>query len=268
MIPCHSLAELFPLMEGPAFEELVADIKANGLVHPLTVCDGMLLDGRNRLRACEEAGVAPIFEPYAGPNPLGFVLSQNVARRHLDDSQRAMIAARLENMKHGRPGKDASGHFSPVTRADAAVMLNISARSIARASEILDKADPTLVKAVEQGWVTVSCATEIVKLNLDSEDTNELMSLPQPDIPRNVERLKKEAKRKEAFERIPPEELEAFADPDTSDADNHAVIAAVAKCQKVMRDLKPRLIVCVALELKDWAESLEANQPDYEEMKA
>jgi hypothetical protein len=48
---------------------------------------------------------------------------------------------------------------------------------------------------------------------------------------------------------------------------NHAVIAAVAKCQKVMRDLKPRLIVCVALELKDWAEALGANQPDSERRK-
>ena len=56
-IPCHPLAELFPLIEGPAFKDLVADIKANGLLHPLTECDGMLLDGRNRLRACEEAGV-------------------------------------------------------------------------------------------------------------------------------------------------------------------------------------------------------------------
>jgi hypothetical protein len=83
----------------------------------------------------------------------------------------------------------------------------------------LDRADPAVVKAVDQGWVTVSCATEIIKLNLDSEDTNELMTLPQPDIPRNVERLKKEAKRKEAFERMTPAELEALADADTSDAD-------------------------------------------------
>src|SRR5271166_823763 len=58
----------------------------------------------------------------------------------------------------------------------------IAARSIARASEVLDKADPAVVKAVEQGRVTVSCATEIIKLNLDTEDTNELMTLPQPDI--------------------------------------------------------------------------------------
>ena len=117
-LPSHPLAELFPLMEGPGFEELVADIKANGLIHPLTVCEGMLLDGRNRLRACEEAGVAPSYEIYAGPDPLGFILSQNVARRHLDGSQRAMIAARLETFAHGgdRRSVKCIVHVDHVTR--------------------------------------------------------------------------------------------------------------------------------------------------------
>ena len=252
-IPYHPLAELFPLMEGAAFEELVADIKAHGLHNPITLYETNILDGRNRERACEEAGVEPFYDSYDGDDPLGFVVSQNVARRHLDDSQRAMIAARVENMPPHRPaGKDANLHTS---RNEAARLLSVSVRSVASASAVLDKADPAVVKAVEQGRVTVSCASEIIKLNLDSEDTSELMTLPKADIPRNVERLKTEAKRKEAFERMTPQELEAFADPDTSDADNDAVIAAVAKCQKVMRNLKPRLILSVALELKDWAES-------------
>ena len=47
-IPTHPLAQLFPLMEGPAFEALVADIRANGLMNPITLCDDKLLDGRNR----------------------------------------------------------------------------------------------------------------------------------------------------------------------------------------------------------------------------
>jgi hypothetical protein len=64
-----------------------------------------------------------------------------------------------------------------------------------------------------------------------------------------------------------PDELEALADAATSDTDNHVVIAAVAKCQKVMCYLKPRLILCVALELKDWAEARGANQPDSERRK-
>ena len=148
-IPYHPLAELFPLMEGAAFEALVADIRANGLMNPITLCNDKLLDGRNRHRACSEAGVQPIFDVYDGPDPLAFVLSQNVERRHLDENQRAMIAAKLENMPHGRSEKkDAYRH---VSRTEAAAMLNVGVRSVARASEVLDKVNPAVVKAVEQG---------------------------------------------------------------------------------------------------------------------
>jgi hypothetical protein len=95
----HPLAELFPLLEGRRFTELCADIKANGLVHPIVMHQGKIIDGRNRLRACKEVGCDPVFTEFA---TLGlscsvekYIFSTNIQRRHLTDDQRAAIAMRF-----------------------------------------------------------------------------------------------------------------------------------------------------------------------------
>jgi hypothetical protein len=130
----HPVAELFPLTEGTEFDALVADIRANGLINPITLFEGMVLDGRNRLRACEKAGVAPRYETYAGGDPAGFVVSQNVARRHLNESQRALVAARLANLPHGGDRRSDQAAILPleISQTDAARMLNVGPRPAAR----------------------------------------------------------------------------------------------------------------------------------------
>jgi hypothetical protein len=101
MLDSHPFADLFPLMEGEEFDALAADIKANGLHNLITLYDGKVLDGRNRLRACEATGVPPLFDRYEGPDPLAFVLAMNLQRRHLGTKQRSMIAAKIANMRQG-----------------------------------------------------------------------------------------------------------------------------------------------------------------------
>lgn len=94
----HRYANIFPLMEGEAFERLAADILDNGLIEPVVLYDGAILDGRNRYRACQHVGVPARFVEYDGDNPLGFVISKNRHRRHLTSSQLAAIAVQQEEL--------------------------------------------------------------------------------------------------------------------------------------------------------------------------
>ena len=92
-IPIHPVCRIVPLMDEQALTRLEDDIRENGLRVPLVTHDGMLIDGRNRLIACNRAGVTPRFQPWDGKGSLvKFAWSMNGARRDLTPSQRAAAA--------------------------------------------------------------------------------------------------------------------------------------------------------------------------------
>ncbi len=92
----HHLGRFLPPMPREDFERLRADIAANGLLEPIDLYEGKILDGWSRYRACEAARVEPRFREFTGDNPVGYVLAKNVQRRHLNPVQilRILEAAR------------------------------------------------------------------------------------------------------------------------------------------------------------------------------
>ena len=115
----HPAAECFPLMNDAELEALAADIGTNGCRVPVSICDDLLLDGRNRALACERAGVPVPWEtvPVVDARDASLaVTSLNLQRRHMDESQRALAAAKLANLGSGRPA--AAGAAEPAAQAD------------------------------------------------------------------------------------------------------------------------------------------------------
>lgn len=92
----HPAADAWPMMDDDRYGELRSDIEINGQREPITLCDGMILDGRNRYRACVELSIEPITRDYKG-DPWAFAWSLNGARRDLEATVRALIFKRCED---------------------------------------------------------------------------------------------------------------------------------------------------------------------------
>lgn len=171
----HPVADIFPRMSGAEFVALRDDICENGQREPIWMWQDFIIDGRHRAQACAELGIAPTSREYQGDESslVGFVVSLNLHRRHLDESQRAMVAGKLANLERGA-NQHASIDASTVTQTQAAELLNVSRKSVQRAREVLDNGTPDLVAAVERGEVSVSAAATAAAL--PAEDQTEIVA--------------------------------------------------------------------------------------------
>lgn len=141
-------------MSDTELELLGEDIKANGQRYPILVLDGMILDGRNRWLACERKKLKPQTEEFSG-DAMALVRSLNIERRHLSESQRGMVAARLANMPEGRPENNCLNSGSLISQAKAAEMLKVGRATVQEAKAILENA-PHEVAAIERGEKTIN----------------------------------------------------------------------------------------------------------------
>ncbi len=173
----HPLLAAFPRMGADEFEAFKADVAAHGQREPGRTFRGLLIDGRERRRACEELLVEFASEEWAGRESdlAAFVVSLNLQRRHYSESQRAMIAARLATARRGdnqhRPGAGRAGSagravppIGGTSQRQAATLLNVGTRSVERAQAVIDRGVPELVAEVEADRMSVSSAAAIAQL--------------------------------------------------------------------------------------------------------
>ncbi|MGH3548920.1 MAG: ParB N-terminal domain-containing protein [Pseudonocardiaceae bacterium] len=191
--PVHPVADLFPMLGGDELRELADDIAERGLIEPVWLWDDpesvtMLLDGRNRVRACELARIQVRTRRYAGNDPLGFAIAENVKRRHLNAGQLDFVAlaaeplyaaeaakckaqaagqprgAKQSSLGAGLPQENASDKpiRAPRARDRAAKVVGASGRGVAQAKRVQQEA-PDLAEKVKSGGMAIDRAERIIR---------------------------------------------------------------------------------------------------------
>ena len=172
----HELCEIIPSMDDSEYLALVSDIRDNGLLNPIIVFEGKILDGRHRYKACVELDLEPSFVEYTGNKPSSFVRSVNLERRHFEKSQRSMIISLLQNWDNSHPAyrvkKEVviNNHLS--TTADRARDAGVSI-STQKKSDAIVKANPELAKEVAHGKKSINEATREVAPQLLNKPKSE-----------------------------------------------------------------------------------------------
>lgn len=178
----HEYANLFPLMNSKEFKELKADIKEHGQQDPIVLFGGKILDGRNRFNACEELDIEPKTKEYRGKNALQYVMSTNLKRRHLTDSQKAVVGRRYKKQFAiwARERQGTRGDIvEPVPQSDqarardqAGDAVGVSGRYIDMADKVIE-ANPGMEEKIMTGEVKVKTAYREMQLKEQREQLEE-----------------------------------------------------------------------------------------------
>ena len=189
------LSTVFPSFQGDQeFLDLVESIKTEGLLEPIVIWQGKIVDGRHRHLACKEARVKPEYsylpDDWSLDRVKDRVVALNVLRRHLTTGQRALVAAALANMTLGgdRKSNQSANSHSDTSLQKAANQMSVGRRTVATAKDV--KRDvPDLAEKVNRGEMSLNAAeTERRKRLGLPEKTN----APKPKVV-NIDDLMREA---------------------------------------------------------------------------
>lgn len=174
-LPVHPVADVFPLLSGKDFEDLKQDIAKHGQLEPIAIDEhGSIIDGRNRYAVCQALGLAPKAKRFSQEDlashggVTAFIISKNLRRRHLDASQRAMVASRLATLHQGET-KTATDTEISVSQPEAAHLMRVSTDLVQMARVVDERGAPELKAAVCNGTIAVSAAKELVDLAADEQ---------------------------------------------------------------------------------------------------
>lgn len=162
----HPAADIFPLLRDAEYNALKADIAAHGQREPIYLYHDMILDGRNRYRACTDLGIEPRFTEYTGDDPVAFVVSENLHRRHLTSSQLAALSLdvlpMLEEEAKARQGTRTDLNIVEIipqcepskSRDAAAAQFQTNPHYVQDAKKLRDE-EPELFERVKDGEITI-----------------------------------------------------------------------------------------------------------------
>lgn len=162
----HPLSAAFPAMSAEDFQGLKDSIENIGVQNPITLFEGMVIDGWHRYTAANELDLkCPDKELEAWIDPVAFVRAQNKDRRHLPLSAWALIEVSLREWKPAhRPGKGALSAPLQASNQEMADAAGVKKRLIQQAKAVQSKAAPEVIAAVKSGEIGLPKAAAIAKL--------------------------------------------------------------------------------------------------------
>lgn len=183
----HPLSAAFPAMQADEFQALKDSIESIGVQNPITLLDGMVIDGWHRYSAAAELGMHCPTVELDDTDPKDFVMAQNKARRHITAAQLAMAATAVyawrSNGENQHTEKRVGTECLPSkTNAELADIAGVGDRTIKQAKAVQAHAAPEVIEAVKRGEVGLPKAAAIAKLPMAEQAAALHKPTPKPVV--------------------------------------------------------------------------------------